>query len=186
MTSAGEGSSAEGDATAARSRARESNQNQLKTDLPVSGLPERGTFQRRSWGWLFSGKAPPSCCSPLSRGGGAGGGHHEKGSSPGLLLQCPHMWPGSAPLHVWRGIKSVWAADGPRSWAQPTHVFTGHQTVLWTPFSPASLMRTLKQMGDMSCCPRPHREQGVELGIELETVVPEPTLSTRAQACLAG
>lgn len=33
-------SSAEGDATAARSRARESNQNQLKTDPPFQGLPE--------------------------------------------------------------------------------------------------------------------------------------------------
>ena len=134
MTSAGQGGSAEGDATAARSRARESNQKQLKTELPSRGLPERGAFQRRSWGRLFSGSAPLPCCSPLSRG--AGGGLRKKGSPLGLL--CPSscvllLWPSCLPHRLPPlcrcGRGKVSADRGPDPQLSPTYV---HKSLLVT------------------------------------------------------
>lgn len=81
VTSARKGRSTEGDATAARSGARESNQNQLKTELLFQGLPEEGVSSGRSWGCLFTqGRSPPHCSSLWGGVGRLRVGFGEKGS----------------------------------------------------------------------------------------------------------
>lgn len=101
VTSVGRGTSAEGDATAARSRAREGNENQLKAELLFQGLPRRGGFQWQKlekFVFFLARSAPPHHCPSLSGGGGAEGGRRQRRAAPGaqwgapcLLLPCPPL-----------------------------------------------------------------------------------------------
>lgn len=81
----------EGDATTARSRARESNQNQLKVELLFQGLLGRGGFQQQKLGMSLP-RGAPHHTALLSQGVvGLRVGFGEKGSPRGALCLLP--WP---------------------------------------------------------------------------------------------
>lgn len=101
LAGSGEGvTSAEGHAAAARSRAREGNENQLKAGLLFRG--QKGDFQWQKLGkvffFSFSQERPPPHWPSLSGGGRARAGVGREGQPLGhsggalcLLLPCPPL-----------------------------------------------------------------------------------------------